>query len=327
MSIPGAYFDGKTSRRFEVELSVTAGIALIRGEFQRECPISELRVSERTRHVARKVTFPDGAYLEVLDDADFHRMLKATDYRDSAVVHAQQSWRGTFVACVLTAVVLAFGYVVGLPTASEVIAKALPEKIERAIGGETLNMLDERFLAPSKLSEERRNEITARFNELAAPKEGAPTYTIIFRKRKIGPNAFALPWGQIVLTDEIVELVGNDDTVIGVLAHELGHLHERHLIRRIIQSPAIAVVAMTLTGDVSSIVAGLPALMLDLKYSRDAEHEADDYAIAMLKANGIDPSNLALLFEKIGEYSRSGPSYFSTHPAPSNRIARILDAR
>lgn len=326
MDIPAAYFDGKTSRRFSVVLSVAAGMALIRGEIQRDCPISELRVSERVRNAARKVTFPDGAYLEVSDNAGFNQLLANTGYQDSLVVSLQQSWHGTLIACVTTITILILGYLYGLPSASEALAKALPEQAERMIGRETLDFLDSRVLAPSQLPEERRIALITRFNALTPPRQGVPAYEILFRKSKIGPNAFALPSGQIILTDEIVELVDSDDAVIGILAHELGHLHERHLMRRLIQSSAIAAAAMALSGDVSSIVAGIPTIMLDLKYSRDAEREADDYAVAMLKSNDIDLSSLTLLFDKIGEESENTP-YLSSHPPASERIDRILKAR
>lgn len=327
MHIPAAYFDGKTSRRFTVELSVTAGMAFVTGDIQRDCPLNELRVSERVRNAARKVTFPDGAYLEVMDNAGFNQLLAETGYQDSLVVSLQQSWRGTLVACVATLTILVLGYLYGLPAASEAIAKALPEQAERAIGRETLAILDQELLAPSRLPEARRKTIVDRFRTLQPPRQGVPAYEIIFRKSNIGPNAFALPSGQIVITDEIVELVQSDDAVFGILAHELGHLHERHLMRRIIQSSAIGAAAMALSGDVSSIVAGIPTMMLDLKYSRDAEREADDYAIAMLKTNGISLSNLTLLFEKIGKESADSAAYISSHPPASERIERILNAQ
>lgn len=326
MGIPASYFDGKTSRRFAVELSVAAGTAFLQGDIQRDCPINELRVTERVHNAARKVTFPDGAYLEVLDNAQFNQLLVESGYQDSVVVSLQQSWRGTLIACVATITILVLGYLYGLPAASEAIAKALPEQAERVIGRETLGFLDQNIFAPSQLPESRRNAIVARFNALTPPKAGLPTYEIVFRKSKIGANAFALPAGQIILTDEIVHLVESDDAVIGILAHELGHLHERHTMRRVIQSSAIGAAAMALSGDVSNIVAGIPTIMLDLKYSRDAEREADDYAVAMLKVNGINLSNLTLLFEKIATESEDAP-YLSSHPPASERVERILKAR
>lgn len=327
MNVPAYYFDGKTSRRLSVVLAVENGLASISGEAERECPIADLRVSERVHNAARKVTFPDGAYLEILDPTAFNHLLAATGHQDSLVVRLQQSWRGAIVAVVATVAVLVLGYLYGLPLASEAIAKALPEKVERAVGSETLAFLDSHLLAPSQLAAERRDAIALRFKSLRPVGPNPPAYEIVFRKSKIGPNAFALPSGQIVLTDEIVKLVDNDDAVMGVLAHELGHLHERHLMRRLIQSSAIGAAAAALFGDVSTIVATVPTLMLDLKYSRDAEREADDYAVAMLKANGIGLSNLTYLFEKLGEKAGDPAPYLSSHPPSSERVERIRKAQ
>jgi Zn-dependent protease with chaperone function len=282
-----------------------------------------LRVSERTRNAARKVTFPDGAYLEILNNVAFNTLLDTTGHRDSFVVRLQQSWRGALLAAVATVAILVLGYLYGLPAASLAVANALPEKVERAVGRETLTFLDKRMLAPSGLPTEQRQAIIARFAALKPPREGAPTHEIVFRKSNIGPNALALPSGQIVLTDEIIRLVDNEDAVMGILAHELGHLHERHIMRRIIQSSAIGAVATALFGDVSAVIANVPTVMLDLKYSRDAEREADDYAVAMLKENGIDLSNLTEVFTKLEKASGDSVPYLSSHPPSSERVKRI----
>jgi predicted Zn-dependent protease len=203
----------------------------------------------------------------------------------------------------------------------------LPERVERAIGRETLSFLDRRILAPSTLPVEQRRAIIARFAALTPQMQGVPRHEIIFRKSRIGPNAFALPSGEIVLTDEIVRLVDSEEALMGILAHELGHLHERHILRRIIQGSAIGAIATALFGDVSAILANIPTVMLDMKYSRDAEREADDYAIAMLKANGIDLSSLTLVFEKLEKNAGDSAPYLSSHPPASERIERIRGAR
>lgn len=321
-AIPAFYFDGKTSRRHQVELSVEAGVASICGEARRACPIAALRVSERMENAARAVTFPDGAYLEVQDNAAFEALLAATGHREPLAVRLQRNWRGALAAFAAAAAVLIAGYLYGLPAASEAIAKSLPESVDRMVGREALDFLDRRWFAPSELSRERRASLTGRFHALAPPRQGAPRFEIVFRKSRIGPNAFALPSGQIVLADEIVELLGDDDdALMGVLAHELGHLHERHIMRRIIQGSVIAAAATVLFGDLSAAIANIPTVLLDLKYSRDAEREADDYAANMLRANGIDPARLALAFEKLEKDGNSRLPYLSSHPPSAERSA------
>lgn len=327
MSIPALYFDGKTSRAHQVTLTVAAGIATISGEAERSCSLDELRVSERARNTKRKVTFPDDAYLEIVDTAAFDALLADTGHQDSFVVRMQQSWRGALLAVVATLLVVTLSYLYVLPLAAEGIAKMLPEKTERSIGKGMLTFLDRQIFAPSKLPVARQQALIAQFQRLQTPQGDVPGYRIIFRKSKIGPNAFALPSGEIILTDELVDLLQNDEQIMGVLAHELGHLHERHLMRRVVQSSAVAALATVVFGDASAIVANIPTLLLDMKYSRDAEREADDYAIAMMKTNGIALTHMAEGFEKLqGENDEPSP-YLSTHPSTTERIEHILKSR
>ncbi|WP_420474086.1 M48 family metallopeptidase [Noviherbaspirillum sp. ST9] len=321
------YFDGKSSRRHSVTLAVRNGLAVISGDVRRECAIGDLRVSERFRNARRKVTFPDGAYLEILDPVAFDALLARTGFQDSFVVRMQQSWRSTLMAFAMTASLLVIGYLYALPAAADLAAKALPESVEHMIGKETLAFLDKRMLTPSALDAARQQALISRFRTLVPPADGMPAYAIVFRKSRIGPNAFALPSGHIVLTDELVNLVNSDDAVIAVLAHELGHLHERHLTRRLIQGSMIGAGATLLFGDVSSVIANIPTVMLDLKYSRDAEREADDYALAMLKKNGIDSAALIRVFEALEKESDDHSPYLSSHPPASERIARIRGAK
>lgn len=325
--VAGLYFDGRTSRAHRAHLSVDAGVAHLSGEVERNCPLDQLHVSEPARHVARKITFPDEAYFEVQDAAAFDTLLGETGYRDSSVVRMQRSWRGILFGVVATILVLVLGYLYVLPAAADAIARHLPAGVERSISKGALEFFDQHMLKPSRLPAAQQAEIVERFRSLAPPHEGAPPYEIVFRSSRIGPNAFALPSGQIVLTDELVKLMDNDDEIMSVLAHELGHLHERHLMRRLVQSSAVGAVITLLFGDVSAVIANIPTVLLDMKYSRDAERDADDYAIAMLKANGIPLSHMADAFEQLKRKEGHAPMpYLSTHPSTAERIAHIRQA-
>src|SRR5471030_2159050 len=97
-TVTAFYFDGKTSRRHRVRPSVDGDAATITGDVERGCPLAQLRVSERSVHATRKVSYPDGAYLEIADRAAFDALLDATGHRDGVVVRLQQSWRGALAA-------------------------------------------------------------------------------------------------------------------------------------------------------------------------------------------------------------------------------------
>jgi predicted Zn-dependent protease len=104
-------------------------------------------------------------------------------------------------------------------------------------------------------------------------------------------------------------------------------LCERHIMQRIVQGSAVGALATVLFGDISAVTANIPMVMLDMKYSRDAEREADDYAIAMLKENGIDLSNLIMTFAKLEKQTGNSAPYLSSHPPASERAERIRKAQ
>ncbi|MFL6718090.1 MAG: M48 family metallopeptidase [Burkholderiaceae bacterium] len=328
MSIQASYFDGKTSRRHQVMLEVLDGVASISGDASRRCPLPQLRVSEANQRGVRLVTFPDGAYLEVEDQEGFARMLAATGHTDTLVSRLQQSWRATLLAALAMAAAVFLLWRLGLPLAADLVASNLPPAVERRLGDATLQALDARLLAPSQLQPEQQQRIRTRFSTLADSAEDAPRFELLFRKSRVGPNALALPAGRIVLTDELVTLLADDENALmAVLAHELGHLHHRHLVQRLVHGAAVGAAGMALFGDASGLVAALPTLMLDLHYSREAEREADLYAATLLKNAGLGPDTLATALERLGGDKEDGPAYLSTHPATTERIAHLRELR
>lgn len=329
MALAAGYFDGVTSRRHQVVLVVEDGVAMISGDVERHCPLAELRVSEASEHGPRIVTFPDGAHLEIEDKAAFAQLLASTGHRDTLVARLQQSWRATLLAGAGMAVAVLLLWRYALPVAAELAAAAVPARVEQALGASALQTLDRQWLSPSTLLPAEQEKISTQFAQLTQTPDQAPRYRLLFRKSRIGPNALALPSGQIVLTDELARLLADDsEALMGVLAHELGHLERRHLMRRVVHGTATGAAAMALFGDASGLVASLPALLLDLKYSRDAEFEADDYAAALMKARGLDASRLALALERLAGDEKHAHAYLSSHPATAERVARLRgDAR
>src|SRR6476660_5138919 len=119
MSIHASYFDGKTSRRYRVILTVEDGVASISGEASRRCPLFQLGVSEASRNGTRFVTFPDGAYLDIEDQEGFARMLAATGHTDGLVSRLQQSLRATLLAALAMASIMALLGRLALPLAAD----------------------------------------------------------------------------------------------------------------------------------------------------------------------------------------------------------------
>lgn len=330
------YYDGRSARAHRVTLTLEGGRLHVAGDgVSRDDGVAELRVSEPMGLAPRLIKFADGAHCQVMDHAGLAALLAQGGHQDGLVVRLQHRWPWALAAIVFTVGVFFAGYRWGLPAASEWLAYRVPESLLVRLGDGTLNALDQAMFAPSRLPPDRQARLAERFDRLAVSDGAKPAHRLVFRHSpRIGANALALPDGTIVMTDELVKLAGEDGEVVAVLAHELGHLDRRHSLRMLIQSSIVGLVVAWYLGDVSSVAAGLPTLLLEAGYSREHEREADDYAARLLAYNGLSPLLLADMLEKLEAAHREGAAkedgegldYFSSHPATRERIDRLRRA-
>ena len=328
--IQANYFDGKSATRHAVTLSVSGDRARIIGDgIARDESLASLRVSEPMGSAPRLITFADGAICEVSDHAGLNEILAQTGYQEKAVVRWQQNGAWVIGALLFSIAIVWGAYRFGLPVFADAIAQQLPEKSIAKLGEHVLESLDESVFKPSELPDARQKEIIAGFEKLLPPNGKKVSHTIRFRNSpQIGANAFALPSGDIVMTDELVALAKDDREIHAVLAHELGHLDQRHSLRQLLQGTIVGLVISWYVGDVSSILASAPAAILQARYSRDFEREADAYGAALLKHNHISPGYLANMLERLEKAhgvrkDDEGSDYFSTHPGTQERV-RVL---
>ena len=312
MSAPAAtlaaeFFDGVSARGHPVVLSLRGGSLHIEGEgITLDVPLRAIEWPERTRHGTRTAHLPDGASLHCADAAAWDAFARAGGRGESAVVTAQQSWRWVLASLVAITVVLGALYQWGVPWAARAALPLIPAGVDAAIGERALASLDEHLLQPSRLPAERRRALRAAVERALAaqPPGSVPTHRIEFRAAEIGPNAFALPGGTIVVLDELVQLLdGDTDTLTGVVAHEIGHVRHRHGMRMLVQASAIGVLASTVFGDFNALLATVPVWLGQAAYSRDAEREADADAARLLKQAGISPAVMVRFFEKVAAWT------------------------
>jgi predicted Zn-dependent protease len=214
-----------------------------------------------------------------------------------------------------------------VPAVVEEVAQRIPVETEAVLGRQTLESMDEHIFKPSTLSAARQDALRGKLERMAG---SAVAYRLEFRASPVlGANALALPSGIVVMTDELVRKSKNDQEVLGVLAHELGHVRHRHTMRRLLEGSAIALILAAITGDVASatsLAAAAPTVLLQLKYSRDAEREADRYAIDLMRKAGYDPRHFTALLGRIEPPKRVRafvPSFLSSHPATEERLALV----
>ena len=346
-TLAASYFDGVTAKAQTVTLRLVSGDLVLNGVgINRNICLTNVQWPERTRHGMRVAHFADGGSVQCADAAAWDAWRQHGGQRDSWVVRAQQSWRGVLVSVLLLMVLGAAVYTWGLPWAARAVVAMMPQSVDTALGQASLSAIDDSLMLPSKLPLDEQTRLREAFTRAlsAQPAGSVPPWQLVFRKSRIGANAFALPGGTMVMTDEMVELVGGDDKVItAVLAHELGHVRHRHGLRMLVQATVLAGVTSVVLGDFSTLLAGVPLLLGQASYSRDAEKEADAEAVQILKTAGISPEVMVTLFEKLeaknnpaekdkkdagavtGQSSWLGIA-FASHPSDADRIAYFRQA-
>jgi predicted Zn-dependent protease len=231
-----------------------------------------------------------------------------------------------FVAMVIAA------YVYGIPLFARLVADRIPAAVVARVDGEALAALDRQLFTPSALARERQETVANAFRALKRPHEATAPYNLVFRKSEtIGANAMALVGGTIVVTDGLVAVARDDREILGVLAHEAGHVDGRHGLRGLVQDSLVSMLLALVVGDVSALAAAASSSVLEASYSRDLEREADAYAIETLTANRIPLKFFADMLRRLESAAGTSdmPSalrYLSTHPATDERI-RLLETR
>ncbi|MBY0401116.1 M48 family metallopeptidase [Myxococcota bacterium] len=254
--------------------------------------LADVSITERIGNIPRRVTIPDLGVFETRDNDAIDRALSAIGRPFELVHWLEDRWPVAIAALVAVALGSFLFVRFGVPAIADFAAQTLPPSVDRVIGTRTLELLDDRLLHPSELPKERQDELRRRFEAMTTDaRAGVEEHLELRAAPALGPNAFALPSGIVVLTDELVGIAEHDDELVAVLAHELGHVRGRHALRRLFQSIGVSALAFALVGDISSASAlfgAVPAL-IEAKHSRDFEREADGFARAWLVRQGIPP--------------------------------------
>ncbi len=150
-------------------------------------------------------------------------------------------------------------------------------------------------------------------------------------------NAFALPGGPIFITRGLLQRFQNEAQLAGVLGHEMGHVIARHSAAQIAKSQ-LAQGLVTAVGAAGSDdrgggqraaqIAAVVAQMMQLKYSRGDETQADTLGVRLMSEAGYDPRALLEVMRILAESSGGNrtPEFMSSHPDPGNRSEVIQQA-
>ena len=297
------------------------------GDVLASFPLASVRATSRLGAIRRRLDFPDGSSFDTDDNDGVDALLD----RRSLLHRLEKSWRVVLASVILAGLAAAGFALYGVPVTAAFLARHTPSSVAAYTTEQTLQALDKIALRPSKASAAVQEHYRTLFvTTAAAAPRGAKGYRLLFRDAPvIGPNAFALPDGAVILTDQMIPLIKKDEEIEGVFAHEMSHVDRAHSLQRIYQASLVPAAIAFVTGDASQIghlAAVLPGILLQSAYSREFEQQADDDAARQLRRMGKSPAPLADLLERLdkklcGRKGGCGPNWLGSHPATTDRAA------
>lgn len=229
-----------------------------------------------------------------------------------------------------------------LPTLGEVGREDLSPIMERKLGEEIMRGIrNNKDYIDDEVAAEYLNNFGAKLLDAHPEARGEANVDFyFFTVRDPRINAFALPGGFIGVHSELILAAQTESQLASVLAHEIGHVSQRHIARMIgnqkqdalipLSSLILAALTMRASPDAAMALAvggqGIAA-QRQLNFSQNAEREADRVGLKILRDGGFDPSGMVAFFERMQNstrgYSDNVPAFLRTHPMTTERIADI----
>lgn len=343
MSIPARFYDGLVSRVHQTHLRYERdeqGGRLLVLDAVSEITLADWPAENLYLVPARRDEIRIGAEGEndgarvVVTGAEHIGRIRATL---PLLAQRQKQERGRQVrlaalSTMALAVVIA-AYIFGVPLIATRVVQLVPPGWEDGIGQTVASQIEASLGDESGLElcdpdpQSLANRAIARFVDAALEGVGTPFAPEMRVVRSDVPNAFAVPGGRIYFFSALLNAARTPDEFAAVLAHELGHVVHRHGMEQLVSTAGTGLLVGFILGDMTgiSVAAGLGATLIDSRFSREAEHEADRFAADVAQRLDFQPWALANL---IGRVSRDSAfdralALFNTHPLTDERLAAL----
>ena len=232
-----------------------------------------------------------------------------------------------------------FGLFQGRSYIVESIVKAIPFEVEKQVGDQlfSLQKAQFKFIENPNIVTALEKEVKVLRNVLPKDFQNFSLYIV----KNSDVNAFAFPGGHVVVYEGLLENADSFSEVLGVMAHEISHVKNRHVIQGLIHNISLFSLVNILIGDISGIIAVVlenGGSLLSLKFSKEMEMKADNDGFNMLDLAGVNPAGFYSFLKKVqkiekekleqlpfdSDLSKKIGDFFSTHPETELRLENIL---
>jgi Zn-dependent protease with chaperone function len=341
MQITGKYYPEGSTQYYSVTVNLydSGEITVLVDEtgLQLSRQRNEVRIKDKLGSIPREITFPENGLLSLVSTPDIDAWL-AQASRNNAIFKMESSRKAVLLSLVLVPLFLYSFFKYIIPGFAVHFAEYVPNSAVSLASKHTLYLLDKTILARSALPTEQQANFQEQWTDtLTLLNLNNSAYPLLFRQSdELGANAFALPDGTVVVTDDLVGVIDNNWRLLqAILLHELGHVEKKHSMRLISETLATSLAVNYFFGDVGGAIevfAGLSNTVVQNQFSQKLEWEADNFALHLMSQHGLDTESFATAMEKLSN-TRANSSklenFFETHPGMKERIdnARKLSSK
>jgi len=321
-----AFYDGKSAVRHDVgvRLRDTAlDIVTPAGEVVAQWPYDEVVFADQGSGGYRVAKVDSEARLVFKDPAAFEALrVRAPDMHTSH----KRARRGMVLAIAATVAILIGGYL-ATPVLTSAIVAMTPLSFEVKLGRNYANSIvdlvggkDGKGVCESNTGALALAKIV---KELSRHTHSPAPYEVRVLDVKM-VNAVALPGGFIFVFRGLLDAAQSQDELVGVLAHEMAHVDQRHPMQALVRSYGISLLSDMMFG--GSAMGGVSSTLMSTSYSRNAEEAADSAAVETLHKANLSTQGLADFFARLAAQEEDGglglPGFLSTHPDTGVRERR-----
>jgi Zn-dependent protease with chaperone function len=314
--VDGLFNDGSTARAHPVRVWLEDEVLVFHAEHERRWPLEAVRIEQVDDRVRIGLARGDDPARLSLTTTDWNALT------GGALRHHQRQRRrhlGLVAGLAGAAAAIAGLVFIGIPAASGPLARHTPPELERKIGE---NFETQIGLGFHTCGGKPGQAALASLGHRLSQGTGTPFDIRVRAVHAPMVNAFALPGGAIMVTDELIDLAKTPDELSAVIAHEAAHVEKRHVMQGVWRSFGFGVLLDAAVGGGTGAGQQLILLMgsaTNLRYSRAAEAEADAGGQDLLAARGLSSQGMAPFFQRLAATaetrdSRAVKALISDHP-------------